>query len=250
MSIELPPSGNAVESDRTLQVYLLGTVDFETALALQHRLVYEVAGNRSSSALILCEHPPGITIGRQGSRTHLLCEPEELRARQWPVRWVNRGGGCLLHVPGQMLIYPILALDRLGFGLQTYLDRLQEVGLTVLADFGVRGETRPGRPGIWVGPRPIAGIGVAVRDWVTYFGAAFNINPSLDGFRLVRCGGPSDGPMTSLERERRGPLRASLVRERFLEYFAARFEFARTTIFFHHPSLSRKASADACVARS
>lgn len=250
MSVELSLTGNAAKGDRTLQVYLLGSLAFEDALALQHRLVYEVAGNRSRAALILCEHPPGITIGRQGSRTHLLCEPEELRSRRWPVRWVNRGGGCLLHVPGQMMIYPILALDHLGFGLQAYLDRLQEVGLAVLADFGVRGETRPGQPGIWVGPRPIASVGVAVRDWVAYFGAAFNINPALDNFRLVRCGGPNDGPMTSLERERRGPLRPSLVRERFLEYFVARFQFAHTAIFFHHPSLSRKASADAFAARS
>jgi lipoyl(octanoyl) transferase len=250
MSVEPPVAGHAAEGDRTLQVYLLGSVDFEAALALQHRLVFEVASNRSRAVLILCEHPPGITIGRQGSRAHLLCEPEEFRARQWRVRWVNRGGGCLLHLPGQMMIYPILALDRLGHGLQAYLDRLQEVGLAVLADFGVHGETRPGQPGIWVGPRPIAGIGVAVRDWVTYFGAALNINPALDAFRLVRCGGPNDGPMTSLERERRGPLRPSMVRERFVEYFAERFQFDRTAIFFNHPSLSRKARADAFAARS
>src|SRR5688572_3217932 len=87
--------------ERTLQAYLLGSVDFETALRLQRRLHYEVSGDREQACLILCEHPPIITVGRQGSRAHIFCEPEELRARQWRVRWVNRGGGTWLHLGGQ-----------------------------------------------------------------------------------------------------------------------------------------------------
>jgi len=241
------PAPDAAES--VLQAYLLGPVDFEAALAFQRRLAFEVAGARSRAALVLCEHPPLITVGRQGSRAHILCEPEELRSRQWRVRWVNRGGGCLLHLPGQLAVYPVLALDRFGLGLQAYLDRFQAVLKAVLADFGIRGETRPGWPGIWVGPRLIADVGVAVRDWVTYYGAVLNVNPSLNLFRLVRCGSGA-GSMTSLERERRGPLRPSLVRERLLEHFTAHFPFARTAFFSDHPSLSRKAPADALASRS
>jgi lipoyl(octanoyl) transferase len=230
-----------------LQVYLLGPVEFETALALQRLLVYQVAGDRNRVALILCEHSPLITVGRQGSRAHILCEPEELKSRRWQVRWVNRGGGCVLHLPGQLAVYPILALDRLGLGLQEYLDRMQTVLSDVLADFEIHGESRPGQAGLWVGSRPIARIGVAVRDWVAYHGAAFNINPDLEPFRLVRCGGPDDGPMTSLERERRGPLRPSLVRERLVEHFGSRFGLTRTALFFNHPSLPRMAPSGAVV---
>jgi len=230
-----------------LQAYLLGQVDFESALAFQRRLVYDVAGDRAKAALVLCEHPPVITVGRAGSRRHILCEPDELLSRRWRVRWVNRGGGCLLHVPGQLAVYPVLPLDRLGLGLQAYLDRLQEVLVAVLDDFGVRGETRPGRPGVWVGARLIAGTGVAVRDWVAYYGAALNVNPELPPFRLVHSGG--DGPMTSLERERRAPLRPALVRQRLLEHLADRFGFPRTTLFSHHPALNPRASADALATR-
>src|SRR2546427_10169943 len=104
------PADEGVE--RTLSVYLLGSVDFEAALAFQRRLAYEVAGNRDSGALLLCEHAPLVTIGRHGSWRHVVLEPEELRARRWPVRWVNRGGGCILHAPGQLAIYHILPLDR------------------------------------------------------------------------------------------------------------------------------------------
>jgi lipoyl(octanoyl) transferase len=225
-------------SDAVLQAYLLGPVEFEAALAFQRRLVYAVTGDRGSAFLVLCEHPPLITVGREGSRNHIRFEPDELRARRWAVRWVNRGGGCLLHVPGQLAVYPVLALDRLGLGIQIYLDRLQAVVLAVLDDFGVHGQMRPGQPGVWVGARLIADVGVAVRSWVSYYGLALNINPALDQFRGVRTGGPVDGPMTSLERERRGPLRPALVRERLLDHFANRFGFGHVSLFSDHSSFS------------
>src|SRR5438128_2152906 len=119
-----PPSESA--ADTALQAYLLGTVDFDRALALQRQLAYHVAG--------------------------------------------NRGGGCLLHLPGQMAIYPILPLDRLGLGLQSYLDRLRQALIDVLDDFSV--PAAADGAGVCVGARPVAHLGVAVRDWVTYYGAA------------------------------------------------------------------------------
>jgi lipoyl(octanoyl) transferase len=244
-----PPVLPTAATDAALQAYLLGTVDFEAALLLQRYLVYQVSGDRRGGALVLCEHPPLITVGRHGSRAHILCEPDELRSRRWQVRWVNRGGGCLLHQPGQLAIYPILPLDRLGLGVQTYLDRLQEVLLAVLADFSVRGETRPGQAGVWVNSRLIADVGVAVRDWVSYYGAVLNVNPDLGLFRRVRCGG-SELPMTSLERERRGPPRPALVRERLLEHFAARFHVERTSLFFNHPTLPRRSPSGTVAASS
>ena len=99
---------DTLATDSALQVYLLEMLDFETLLRLQRRLHYDVTSDRLQAAIILCEHTPTITIGRQGSRAHLHVEPEELHSRRWPVRWVNRGGGCLLHVPGQFALYSIL----------------------------------------------------------------------------------------------------------------------------------------------
>jgi lipoyl(octanoyl) transferase len=221
-----------------LQAYLLGQVDFETILALQRRLVFQVSGDRTRAALILCEHPPAITIGREGSRAHILYEPEELATRRWRLYWVNRGGGCLLHLPGQMAIYPVVPLDRLKLGLGTYLEKLQLAILDVLADFAVPTVTRPGQPGVWVGARAVAQVGVAVRDWVTYYGAALNVHPDLLLLRRVRTG-QGEEPMTSLERERRGPLRTAAIRQRFLEYFAARLGFTRTSLLFHNPFPTR-----------
>ncbi len=242
-------SANHATADAVLQAYLLGVVDFEAALTLQRLLVYQVAGDRNRAALLLCEHGPLVTVGRHGSRAHILYEPEELRARRWPIRWVNHGGGCLLHLPGQLAIYPILPLDRLGLGLHAYLERLQQVIVDVLGDFSVRAEARPDRAGVWVGGRPIAAVGVAVRHWVSYFGAVLNVNPDLCPFRRIRCVGPAEEPMTSLACERRGSVRPALVRERFLEHFAARFRFERTSLFFNHPTLPQRAPSSAVANR-
>jgi lipoyl(octanoyl) transferase len=245
-----PPSVSPTvrRPETVLQAYLLGTVEFESLLALQRRLVYDVTGERSQANLLLCEHPRLVSVGREGSRAHILCEPEELHARRWPVRWVNRGGGCLLHAPGQLAVYPILPLDQLGLTLQDYLDILHRVLTDMLAGFGLTAHVRAGQGGVWVGSRLIAHVGVAVRDWVSYYGLALNVTADLEPFRLVRCGGPGEGPMTSLQRELRTPVRMAAVRQRLLDLFHARFGFDRLTLFHAHPALPTKAPTDDAVA--
>jgi lipoyl(octanoyl) transferase len=222
-----------------LRVYLLGVVEFEAALTLQRMLAFEASGRRDTAALILCEHPPTLTVGRDGSPADIRCDIGELRLRGWPVRWVNRGGGALLHLPGQLAVYPILPLDWRQLGVADYLACLQRILIAVLDDFSVPAVTRPGQPGIWAGQRLIAGVGVAVRDWVAYFGAYLNIDADLFPFRMVRSAAGEHEPMTSLVRERRGPLRPALVRERLLEHFTAAFPFERTALFSHHPCLGK-----------
>jgi lipoyl(octanoyl) transferase len=245
MTLDSIPAAAAALSDPALHVYLQGVVPFDAALAFQRRQVYQLAGEPALATLLLCEHPPLITVGREGSRAHILYEPDELRARQWRIRWVNRGGGCTLHLPGQLAIYPMLSLSSFQLGLQEYLDRLSQVLVAVLDDFGVAADLRPGRAGVWVGDRPIAAVGVAVRDWVAYYGAVLNVCPPLEPFKRIRSRFAADGPMTSLARERRGLLPMSMVRERVIEHFAAGFRLARTTLFFEHPALTREAPSDA-----
>src|SRR5436305_1674684 len=92
----LPPRDLPVR----LSVYVLDELDFSEWLALQRRLVFDVSGDRSHAALMLCEHHPLISVGRHGSREQIHFDPRELALRGWPIRWVNRGGGALLHLPG------------------------------------------------------------------------------------------------------------------------------------------------------
>lgn len=230
------PDGSG--KDTALQVYLLGTVEFEALVRLQRRLHFDITGDRRQAALILCEHPPTITIGRQGSRGHIHLEPEELQARRWPIRWVNRGGGCVLHVPGQIALYSIVPLNRLGGS--SIADYLGKLGATIgdlLADFSIHANVRVDERGVWAGERLLAAVGVSVRDWVTAYGAYVNIHPALDLFRGVTAVADCDWPMTSLERERRGSVRPSLVRARLIEHFLSRFGFSRVSLFTDHPVL-------------
>lgn len=234
MSAEVPYDAAA---DRALQVYLLGTLDFETLLGLQRRLIFDVSGDRRQAALILCEHPPTITIGRQGSHAHVHLEPEELATRGWPVRWVNRGGGCVLHMPGQIALYAILPLDQLGGGISGYLHNLGSAIGDLIGDFSIHAALRVDERGVWAGDRLLAALGVSVRDWVTAYGAYINIHPALDQYHAVTVVGDHDQPMTSLERERRGRVQPSLVRERLIEHFRSRFGFGRVSLFTEHPLL-------------
>src|SRR4051812_48755348 len=96
-------------SEPAVEVHLLGEVDFDACLALQHRLVYEAGSRRDGQVTVLvCEHPLSITLGRLGSRAHVQLSPPVLKSNGLEVRWVNRGGGALLHAPGQVAVYPIV----------------------------------------------------------------------------------------------------------------------------------------------
>jgi lipoyl(octanoyl) transferase len=233
-----------------LKVYLLGSLEWESALALQRHLLYEITGARSTAALVLCEHPPLITIGRHGSRSQLLCKQGELAARRWQVRWVNRGGGCLLHSPGQLAIYGLVPLDRFRLGVHAYLGRLQRALTGTLADVHIPGSEIRGRSSVCVGARLIAAVGVAVRDWVTYHGAFLNISPDLELYRSFRWDSANAPPMTSMARECRSYVRPSQVRERIVEHFASGIGFDRISLFMDHPSLKRKAACNALAASS
>jgi lipoyl(octanoyl) transferase len=241
---------SAATDELTLQVYLLGRVEFEDILRWQRRLIYDVSGDRLRAVLILCEHAPLISVGRDGSVEHIGYEPHDLAAREWPVRWVNRGGGCLLHLPGQLAVYSILPLDRLGLDLQTYLDQFHAALVDAITNMEVPAEVRPGRAGVYVHGRLLAHVGVAVREWVTYFGAAVNVHPDLEPFRNIQVAGPGEPPMTSLAREQRDPVRDAAVRQRLIEAFGRRFGFTRTSLFHTHPALTSPAPTDAVASGS
>lgn len=233
-------------TNTALNAYLLGCVEFDALLALQRRLVYDVGGDRDTAAVVVCDHPPGVTIGREGSRVHVRPSPEVLNSREWRVRWVSRGGGAVLHLPGQVACYPILPLDRLRITPAAYLAELQSVVVELLRDYDLTGTPDPVHPGVRVNGRRVAHVGVAVRDWVSCFGLVLNVNPDLEPFRDVHCDGDAE-PMTSIQRE--SPMRVRLpgVRQRLVELLAGRFGFDRVSVFHHHPVLPPKPSTHAAT---
>lgn len=220
---------------RPLTAYLLGPVDFDTLAAFQRRLVYEVSGDRDRGAVIVCDHPVGITIGRDGSVAHIRPSAEQLALRGWSVRWVARGGGTMLHVPGQVTCYPILALDAFRLTPGRFVKELLAVAVDLVSEFGLTGIADDQRPGVMVAGRRLVHIGTAIRRGVTSYGLIVNVNPDLAPFWDVRCDGASL-PMTSLARESPLRVRITTVRQRLVELLVARFGFDRMSVFHTLPT--------------
>ena len=221
--------------DPPLETYLLGVVDFEDALQLQRRLVYEIGGyDDGRGALVLCEHLPTITIGRGGSRGHVFFEDDELDRLGIPIRWTNRGGGVMLHLPGQLVAYPIVPLADRGLGLAGYLDRVHAALVDVLEEFGLRGERPAGHSGVWVGGAQIASVGIAVNRWIAYHGLALNVSTPMAPFRKIRPNTVNGGKMTCMAAQRRAPLPMAGVREALVRHLENHLRFSRHHVYSQH----------------
>ena len=229
------------ETDGSLEVYLLGIVDIDDLLSLQRRLLYEF-GERPGAALILCEHLPVITVGRAGSRAQILADDQTLQAWGVQVRWVNRGGGCFLHLPGQISAYLIIPLEPRYLSLSDYLNKLYQVILQVLDEFDLRSQVQADSWGVCIGDDRIAAIGVAVRRWIAYHGFTLNVGPFLGPFRVIA--GPDSkeaARFTSMEAKRQRPVLMATVRESLIRNIETIFDLDRTTLFTSHPLIRRLA---------
>jgi lipoyl(octanoyl) transferase len=186
----------------TLEVVSLGRVPYGEALALQRDLARRVAAGAAPDTLLLCEHPPVVTLGRASRPEHLLLSGDELARRGVEVVEIERGGDVTYHGPGQLVGYPILDLRRHGRDLHRYLRALEEVLIRAAAAFGVEAGRVPGKTGVWVGDRKLASIGIHVSRWVSWHGFALNVTEeSLPGFDLIVPCGLAGVRMTALELE-------------------------------------------------
>ncbi|HEY5315788.1 MAG TPA: hypothetical protein VIK18_24885 [Pirellulales bacterium] len=229
------------QSPPAAAAHLLGVVDFETCLALQHRLVYETSGRSDGQiTLLVCEHPASITIGREGSRADVRFDTADLLSRRLDVRWVNRGGGSLLHAPGQLAVYPIVPLDWHAYRVGEYLDRLEAGLRTALVEAGFQTLPPGDRHGVWGRSGQLVAIAAAIKSWVTYFGAYLNVAPPMQLVRGVRSDRVQAAPMSSLASERVHGLRMSGMRERVVRHVSAALGAPRYHVYSGHPLLVRR----------
>jgi lipoyl(octanoyl) transferase len=137
-------------------------------------------------------HPPVFTLGQAGKREHVLA------AGEIPVVQVDRGGQVTYHGPGQVVLYPLLDLRRLGVGVRELVDLIEQSLIDVLADFGVSAARREGAPGVYVGAAKIAALGLRVRRGCSFHGLAFNIDMDLEPFARINPCGYEGLPVTQL----------------------------------------------------
>jgi lipoyl(octanoyl) transferase len=224
-----------------LEVYMLGLVDFAEVQQLQRRIVYEI-GEQDGAVLILCEHPPTISVGRSGSRAHIAPDDETLRAMGIRIHWVNRGGGCVLHLPGQLAAYITLPLGRFDLTLQAYLDRLHGAITGLLGEFDLSANIRADLPGVFSGQARIATVGVGVNRWIAYHGLTLNVGPYLELFDVLDEPGIGRAPLhyTSMESRRQRCTPMSKVREGLIRHLEREFGLERHHLYTQHPLIRRK----------
>lgn len=185
---------------RTLIVRRLGRVPYGRGLEIQAELVAERQAGRIPDTLLLLEHDPVFTLGRNARREHVLLPEEALRSRGFEVHETGRGGDVTYHGPGQVVGYPILDLSPDRRDVHRYVRDLEEVMIRACADYGIAAGRIPGATGCWVGNEKIGAIGVRIARWVTSHGFAFNASTDLSAFDLIVPCGIRDRGVTSLER--------------------------------------------------
>ncbi|HEY2499277.1 MAG TPA: lipoyl(octanoyl) transferase LipB [Candidatus Angelobacter sp.] len=191
---------------RVINVLYLGRVDYSTALDLQQTLVRLVKDKRISHTLLLLEHPPVITLGRNAGAQNIVASREFLSDNGIELHETDRGGDVTFHGPGQLVGYPIFDLRAFEprIGAVDFVRKLEEVLIRICGDLGVVTERVPGLTGVWTQddvPGKIAAIGVHISRAVTSHGFALNVSTDLDYFKMIIPCGISDKPVTSLEME-------------------------------------------------
>lgn len=187
-----------------LRCRYFGRMEYASAVELQESLIESSRAGRDN--LLLCEHPPVYTTGRNGDPANLPTEITDV-----PVIRTRRGGDVTYHGPGQLVGYPILDLRRRGGDVHRYLRELEGVLIKLLAAHGISAGVRPGNTGVWVPdrrtgePAKIASIGIAVRRSVTWHGFSLNVDDDLAAFARIRACGIPGVRMTSIAAAGRRP---------------------------------------------
>lgn len=183
----------------------LGLIGYAEAYALQKRVVAARKSGAMDDVLLLCEHLPVITQGRNGRREHLLASEHLLRQRNLEFFESSRGGDITFHGPGQIVGYPILNLAPIRKDVVWYVRMLEEVMIRATAEFGIEAVREAGKTGIWVpqpdlAPEKLGAIGVHISRWITSHGFAYNVATDLRYFDLIVPCGIAGRKATSLEK--------------------------------------------------
>ncbi len=180
--------------------------------------------------LILVEHQPVFTLGKNGNRANVLVSDEQLKVLGIEFFHINRGGDITYHGLQQVVGYPIIDLDKFKPDLGWYLRSLEEVIIQVLAEYGLKGERSEGETGVWLDPhdpfvaRKICAMGIKCSRWITMHGFALNVNTDLSHFEFIVPCGIQGKTVTSLEKELGKKLDYEEVKQKIKKHFEAIFD--------------------------
>lgn len=217
-------------------VHALGITPLADCEALVQRLSYDALSRGDGRmVLLLAEHPPLVTIGRGGLRGDIQLTGPDLAARGLAVRYVVRGGGAVLHGPGQLAIYPIVPLAWHRWSVGDFLRRLQGTLRETLAGLQIESRRMPGALHLWGEHGPVALLGTSIRRGVTGYGAILSVRIDQEESRLVLAAGGR--PLSSVLSERPGTVRMEQVQTLFIDHLARAFGCEDHSLHSGHPLL-------------
>ena len=211
-------SEDHVREVRICRVVSLGLVSYASAWEMQRWLVEQRKAGQIEDTLLLLEHTPVITLGRNASKEHVLSSPEVLANEGIEVVEANRGGDVTFHGPGQLVGYPVLDLSRIRKDVVWYVRTLEEALIRAAAEFGLAAGRKKGMTGVWVGEAKVAAIGVHISRWVTCHGFALNLETDLEFFRHIVPCGIGNYPVTSFRQLLGGPVDRFQVEPRVVHH--------------------------------
>lgn len=219
-----------------LDVLLLGCVDFDAFLMLQDRLAAELNARQDRSGfLLLCEHPPLFTLGRDGSVADLPSDPDDLECQRLPVRWVARGGGTWRHGPGQLTVSVLAPIERLRFSPGEFRQILIQAVLDTAQELHVNAHGVTDVPGVQGRIGQFAFVGASVQSGISQFGMIVNVAPGWD----VTSFSPGGVRSSSLAAEHLRPIAMATVRECLARHLAAGLNYEDVHLRTGHPWLRR-----------
>lgn len=205
-------------ADRTKrpEVRVLGRIAYADALALQEETAAAVKAGESAGTIFILEHDPVITLGANKPINKVLCAPPGVTLIQ-----TDRGGGATVHNPGQLVVYPVVALRPLGFGVKSFVAWVLDLGRELLAGYGVTAECRQNPLGLWLGERKIASLGIHISRGVATHGIAVNLDNDLSLFNAIVPCGLAGVAMTSAAAETGRPVDMAAAMARMADIVAA-----------------------------
>jgi len=201
-------------------------MDYKESLAIQEKLLEMRQLGDVEDVLLMVEHPPVLTLGRNGNPSNILLTRKELIENGVNIYEVGRGGDVTYHGPGQIVGYPIIDLSNHGKDIKDFVWKIEEVFIRLLKEeFNINAHREDEKNrGVWVEDKKITAIGIAVKRWVTMHGFAFNVNTQLEHFRWINPCGITDKGVTSLQKILGHPKDFEQINQLVLKYFCEVFD--------------------------
>lgn len=207
--------------DFGIEILDFGIKEYGKVLSLQKNLFNNLVeskkeGQTGKEFILIGEHYPVITLGRRANENNVLISPQILLNQGVELFHVGRGGDVTFHCPGQMVVYPILDLEKHGLGVKDYVNILEESIIQLLEKYGINGERIEGATGVWIGKgtaheRKICAIGIKCSRFCTMHGLALNVTNDIAGFSMINpCGFVNKG-VTSLVIESEKKMNEKLI---------------------------------------